>query len=105
MQYPEFLSSDSPTRKVGGEPLKGFKSIKRPIPMLSLDNTYNFNELRNFDKRVKSLLSADTDIEYSIEPKIDGVAVRIVYDKGLFVLAASRGNGTIGDDITENICI
>lgn len=103
MQYPEFLSSDSPTRKVGGEPLKGFKSIKHPIPMLSLDNTYNFNELRNFDKRVKSLLSADTDIEYSIEPKIDGVAVRIVYDKGLFVLAASRGNGTIGDDITENI--
>ncbi|RKX69790.1 DNA ligase (NAD(+)) LigA, partial [candidate division TA06 bacterium] len=103
MQYPEFLSSDSPTQKVGGEPLRGFKSIKHPIPMLSLDNTYSFNELRNFDKRVKSLMSADIDIEYSIEPKIDGVAVRIVYDEGLFFLGASRGNGTIGDDITENI--
>ncbi len=103
MQYPEFLSSDSPTQKVGGEPLKGFKSIKHPIPMLSLDNTYNFNELRNFDKRVKTLLSVDIDIEYSVEPKIDGVAVRIVYEGGMFVLAASRGNGTIGDNITENI--
>ncbi|NIA23543.1 MAG: NAD-dependent DNA ligase LigA [Proteobacteria bacterium] len=102
-KFPDFVTPDSPTRKVGGEPLMEFKSVRHPIPMLSLDNTYNFEEIKEFDKRIKELLKTDNDVEYAVEPKIDGVAVRAVYENGILVLGATRGNGVVGDDITENI--
>ncbi len=102
-QFPQLITPDSPTQKVGGEPLKEFKSVRHELPMLSLDNTYNFDEIREFDRRIKELLGVNEDIEYTVEPKIDGVAVRVVYEKGVLKLGATRGNGIVGDDITENI--
>ena len=102
-KFPDLITPDSPTRKVGGEPLTEFKSVRHPIPMLSLDNTYSFDEIEEFDRRIKDLLKTDNDIEYVVEPKIDGVAVRVVYEDGVLVLGATRGNGVVGDDITENI--
>ncbi len=101
-EYPELDSPDSPTHRVGGEPIEGFREIEHDVPMLSLDNTYSFQELRDFDGRVRRALGA-TSVEYCVEPKIDGVAVSLRYDGGRFVAGATRGNGRRGDDITGNL--
>jgi len=101
-KYPEFQSPDSPTQKVGGGLISGFKTVPHSKPMLSLDNTYNEEEIKEFDKRVKKILNTSV-VEYVCELKIDGVSIALRYNDGSLVQALSRGNGLEGDDITENI--
>ncbi|MDP8228689.1 MAG: NAD-dependent DNA ligase LigA [Candidatus Electryoneaceae bacterium] len=100
-QYPELLTSDSPTQRVGGEPLAGFEQVTHSEPMLSLANCYSVDELRDFDRRVQELYGKNP--EYVCELKIDGVAVKLTYRNRRFVLGATRGNGLVGDDITANL--
>jgi DNA ligase (NAD+) len=101
-QFPELITPDSPTQKVGGEPLKAFKPVRHERPMLSLDNTYSQEELREFVRRVQRLLPNET-LEWVVEPKIDGVAINLRYENGEFTSGATRGDGTTGDDITQNL--
>ncbi len=100
-QFPKLITPDSPTQRVGGEPLKEFKSIEHKIKMLSLDNTYSEEELLEFDRRVKKGLGKQ--VKYEVTLKIDGVAVTLHYKDGRLVLGATRGDGIHGDDITQNI--
>jgi len=99
--YPGLASPDSPTQRVGGEPLREFRAVEHKSKMLSLDNTYSEDELREFDRRVQKLLGHAASYEVTL--KIDGVAVTLVYVKGSFVLGATRGDGVSGDDITQNL--
>ncbi len=99
-EYPDLITSDSPTQRIGGEPIKGFTTVEHKIPMLSLDNAYSYDELREFDDRVKKTV---TDYEYICEPKIDGVSIALIYENGIFVRGATRGDGIKGDDITSNL--
>jgi DNA ligase (NAD+) len=99
-KYPDLVTLDSPTQRVGGEPLNGFTTVKHKVAMLSLANTYTYDELREFDERVKKNV---VDIEYVVEPKIDGVGVALLYENGIFVRGATRGDGIKGDDITSNL--
>ena len=101
-RYPEYRRDDSPTLKVGGQPLKEFNTVSHKIPMLSIDNTYSEEELIEFDKRVKKTAGI-RDVDYVVELKYDGVAVSLMYENGIFVKGASRGDGWTGDDITENL--
>jgi DNA ligase (NAD+) len=101
--FPEYLSPDSPTQRVGAPPLDAFNSVVHAVPMLSLDNAFGEEEVRDFDGRLKRLFGSDADIEYIVEPKIDGVAVELVYEDGLFVQGSTRGDGTVGEDVTLNI--
>jgi DNA ligase (NAD+) len=101
-KFPQFASEDSPTRRVGGRPLKQFAQIAHRVPMLSLDNTYSEEELREFYARITRLLPNEK-IPVVIEPKVDGVAVSLLYEKGELRYAATRGDGTTGDDITQNV--
>ena len=101
-EFPEFITPDSPTQRVGEEVIEGFVTVKHLSPMLSMDNTYSHEELREFDKRVKKGLKGQK-IEYTVELKIDGVSVVLLYKKGKFVRGASRGDGIKGDDISNNV--
>src|SRR6184192_514170 len=101
-QFPDLLTPDSPTQRVGGKPLKAFAQIQHRAPMLSLDNTYSEEEVANFYKRITRLLP-DEKIPVVIEPKVDGVAVSVMYEKGRLKYAATRGDGLVGDDITQNV--
>lgn len=100
--FPELKTPDSPSERVGGAPLKQFKTVRHVIPMLSMDNTYSYDELREFDKRVKRGLNRN-EVEYFVEEKIDGVSISITYEKGIFTLGATRGDGNFGDDVTQNL--
>lgn len=100
--HPDLITPDSPTRRVGGEPVKRFGPVAYDPPMLSLDNTYNETEVREFDARLCRTLDTDS-IEYACEPKIDGVAIALVYDDGVLVQGSTRGDGARGDDITLNL--
>src|ERR1051325_2289782 len=100
--FPDLVTPDSPSQRVGGTPLKEFRPVQHLKPMMSLDNTYNIEELRQFDARVKRLLPGES-IEYVLEPKIDGVAVNLLYENGVLRIGATRGDGTTGDDITANL--
>ena len=100
-EYPRYKTADSPTQRVGGAPLKEFKTVKHNFPMLSIDNTYSSEELLDFDRRVTKLLTEKT--EYVVEPKIDGVAVSLIYENGYFIQGVSRGDGYHGDEITANL--
>lgn len=100
--FPELSSSDSPTQRVGGAPLKEFGQVTHSIPMMSLDNTYSAQELIDFGTRVKKLLDTRRH-SFILEPKIDGCAISIRYEKGLMTYACTRGDGKTGDDITGNI--
>jgi len=100
--FPDLATPDSPSRRVGGEPLKEFKPVRHAVPMMSLENTYSQEELRDFVKRVQKLLP-DEKLEWVVEPKVDGVAVSLRYEDGQFIVGATRGNGTEGDDITANL--
>jgi len=93
---------DSPTVRIGGKPTKNFPNVAHPVPMLSLSNTYNLDELRDFDRRVKSILEHNA-YSYNVELKYDGMALRLRYENGKLVLGATRGDGSMGDDITPNI--
>src|SRR5689334_12533806 len=101
-QFPDLLTPDSPTQHVGGKPLEAFAQIQHRSPMLSLDNTYSEEEVANFYKRIMRLLP-DEKIPVVIEPKVDGVAVSVMYENGRLKYAATRGDGVVGDDITQNI--
>ncbi|MCX7995344.1 MAG: NAD-dependent DNA ligase LigA [candidate division WOR-3 bacterium] len=100
-RFPELITPDSPTQRVGGEPLKEFKTVEHKIKMLSLDNTYSEEELLEFDRRVKKGLGRP--VKYEVTLKVDGVAVALHYKDGKFVLGATRGDGIHGDDITQNL--
>jgi len=98
--YPELRQDDSPTQKVGGDILDGFTKVEHQVPMMSLSNVFNETELRQFDERIFNVAS---NYSYVTELKIDGLAVSIIYEKGKFVKAATRGNGVVGEDITLNV--
>jgi DNA ligase (NAD+) len=100
--HPELATSDSPSQRVGGAPLKEFQPVKHIVPMLSLDNTYSQQELRDFVGRVQRILPEET-LDWMVEPKVDGVAISLRYEKGSFVVGATRGDGSTGDDITVNL--
>lgn len=99
-QFPEFITPDSPTQRIGGEPLKIFPTVEHKIPMLSLDNTYSYEELEEFDKRIRKEISS---FNYLVQLKIDGVAVSLTYENWRLKRAATRGDGKRGDEITQNI--
>ncbi|HHT9129947.1 MAG TPA: NAD-dependent DNA ligase LigA [Candidatus Brocadiaceae bacterium] len=103
--HPELITPDSPTQRVGEKPLTQFPSIEHKIPMLSIDNTYSDEELKEFDHRIKRMagIDAHNDVEYVVELKIDGVAITLWYENGLFVRGATRGDGFRGDDVTANL--
>ena len=102
-KHPEFIADNSPTRRVGGQPLSSFQTIKHTIPMLSLANAMNQNELEAFDVQIKKFLNTNEKIEYIGEPKLDGLAVELVYKNGIFSYGSTRGDGINGENITENL--
>lgn len=104
-EYPELLTPDSPTQRVGSAPLDQFEQVKHRVAMLSLNNAFSEDELDDFDRRVKTRLEAEDDrvIEYAAEPKLDGLAVSMRYENGVFVQGATRGDGSTGENVTENI--
>lgn len=102
-QYPELITPDSPSQKVGGAPLDAFEQVTHKMAMLSLDNAMNEEELIAFDKRVKDRLKDNADLAYACEPKLDGLAVSLVYEKGILIQAATRGDGATGENITVNV--
>src|SRR5256885_16909375 len=95
----EFFSPDSPTQRVGGDVQTELKSVRHAVPMMSIDHTYSEDEVRAFDQRVRKALDGQTP-HYVLEPKIDGASVNLRYENGHLVLAATRGRGNVGDDIT-----
>lgn len=101
-QYPELITPDSPTRRVGAAPLKGFGEVRHEVRMLSLDNSFTDAELADFDRRVRERLGED-EVEYAAEPKLDGLAVSLLYEQGQLVRAATRGDGETGEDVTQNV--
>lgn len=100
-EFPELQTPDSPSQRVGGKPLDAFVKVQHDIPMLSLGNAFNEEELRDFDRRVKN--GTDAEVSYVCELKIDGLAVSLKYEDGVFVRGATRGDGTTGEDITKNL--
>ena len=100
---PKLITSDSPTQRVGAKPLASFVSAKHEVPMLSLGNVFTVEELEAFEVRLKDRLKRDINIDYTAEPKLDGLAVSLIYKKGLLVRGATRGDGATGEDITENV--
>ena len=101
--HPDLITPDSPTRRVGGSPSASFPVVRHPVPMLSIGNTYNDEEIRDFDRRIRDLLGPDREYAYAVELKIDGVAVSLRYENGALALGATRGDGEQGDDITANL--
>ena len=104
-QHPELLSDDSPSQRVGGAALPSFSQVSHAVPMLSLDNAFSEEELEAFDRRISDRLNYkdDQQIDYVCEPKLDGVAVSLLYNQGLLVCGATRGDGKVGEDITANV--
>ncbi|ENX3945678.1 NAD-dependent DNA ligase LigA [Photobacterium damselae] len=102
-EHPEWVTIDSPSQRVGGVPLDGFTQVKHELPMLSLDNAFNDDELRAFQKRIQDRLNDASAIQYCCEPKLDGLAVSLLYENGVLVQAATRGDGTTGENITNNV--
>jgi DNA ligase (NAD+) len=100
--HPELVTPDSPTQRVGGEPIEGFEQVRHAVPMLSIDNTYSEAELREFDSRVRKLLRGE-EPQYVVEQKIDGVSVSLTYERGALTRGATRGDGAVGDNITHNV--
>jgi len=99
---PQLVTPDSPTQRVAGEPLEGFAAVRHVVPMLSIDNTYNADELKAFDERVRKGLGTG-DYDYVVELKIDGLAISLRYERGKLATAATRGDGEAGDDVTTNV--
>jgi DNA ligase (NAD+) len=102
-QHPELLTSDSPTQRVGAAPAAAFGAVKHRLAMLSLDNAFSDEEVRDFDRRIRERLGRDASIRYSAEPKLDGLAVSARYENGVYVQGATRGDGETGEDITQNL--
>lgn len=100
-EYPDLVSAHSPTQRVGAEPLEGFQKVQHAIPMLSLSNVFNEEDIRNFHRQVTDVIGED--VTYVCELKIDGLAISLIYENGAFVQGATRGDGTTGEDITSNL--
>ena len=101
-EYPELVTADSPTQRVGAAPLKAFGEVRHEMRMLSLDNAFSDEELMDFDRRVRERLETDS-VEYAAEPKLDGLAISLLYQDGKLVRAATRGDGETGEDVTQNV--
>ena len=101
--YPDLVTSDSPTQRVGAAPLEKFTSFQHDTPMLSLANAFSETDIRDFEDRIKRLLGRTQAIRFVVEPKLDGVAVNLVYERGVFTAGATRGDGTVGEDVTQNL--
>ena len=102
-EHPELVTADSPTQRVGVTPTDEFAEVRHRVPMLSLDNAFTDEDLRAFDRRVRERLGTGDEIDYSAEPKLDGLAISVTYENGVFVRAATRGDGTTGEDVTANV--
>ncbi|PSV28725.1 MULTISPECIES: NAD-dependent DNA ligase LigA [unclassified Photobacterium] len=102
-EHPEWITVDSPSQRVGGAALEGFTQVKHEIAMLSLDNAFNDDDLRAFQKRLQDRLRSGATLSYCCEPKLDGLAVSLMYEKGVLVQAATRGDGATGENITHNV--
>jgi DNA ligase (NAD+) len=102
-QHPELVVPESPTQRVGGEPVAGFAEVTHAVPMLSLDNAFDSETVVSFDQRVRERLEQDGAIQYTAEPKLDGMAISLRYEKGRLVQAATRGDGRVGEDVTHNV--
>ncbi len=102
-QYPELVTPDSPSQRVGAPPMEAFETVRHDLPMLSLANGFDEGEIREFDRRVRRMLKMDAVIEYVGEPKMDGLAIEIRYENGLLTRGATRGDGLTGEDVTANI--
>ena len=102
-EHPDLITSDSPTQRIGAKPLEAFGNIKHTVPMLSLSNAFTGEEAADFDNRIKKLLKIDSSIEYVAEPKMDGLAVELVYRDGRFKAGSTRGDGYTGEDVTQNL--
>ncbi|GAK56292.1 DNA ligase [Candidatus Vecturithrix granuli] len=101
--HPDLITPDSPTQRVGAAPLEKFGTVTHSIPMLSLANAMDEEELREFDHRIKRTLGTEAEIEYVFEPKIDGLAVEVVYENGMLVMGSTRGDGITGENVTQNL--
>ncbi|NMA15187.1 MAG: NAD-dependent DNA ligase LigA, partial [Clostridia bacterium] len=99
-KYPDLVTPDSPSQRVGGKPAQGFQTVRHRAPLLSLSNAFNAGDLQAFHRRVTESVG---DVEYVVEFKIDGLTVALVYQDGLLVSGATRGDGIIGEDITQNL--
>ncbi|MBL8200559.1 MAG: NAD-dependent DNA ligase LigA [Chromatiales bacterium] len=102
-RHPELVVPESPTQRVGAVPVSGFAEVRHGIPMLSLDNAFSTVDIENFDRRVRERLETDGAIEYSAEPKLDGAAINLWFENGELTRAATRGDGTVGEDVTHNV--
>src|SRR3954470_1886003 len=103
-EHPDLVTPDSPTQRVAGRPTEGFPTVAHIAPMLSLDNAYNEEELRAFDERVrKGAGLGDAPVAYVAELKIDGLSIALTYEDGVLVRGATRGDGTLGEDVTPNV--
>ena len=103
VRYPDLITPDSPTQRVGARPLEKFETWPHTVPMLSLENAFNREEVREFDERVKRFLNRTEDLIYTVEPKMDGLAIELIYKQGLLVRSATRGDGVVGEDVTQNV--
>src|SRR5258706_4397778 len=101
-EHPELVTADSPTARVGAAPREGFQSVRHTKPMLSLDNAFSFDALRDFDRRVREGIGRE-EIEYIAEHKFDGLSISLLYEDGVLVRGVTRGDGTTGEDVTPNI--
>jgi len=102
-QFPALATPDSPTQRVGGEPVAGFVQVRHELPMLSLDNAFSDQSVLDFDARIRERLQREETLIYAAEPKLDGTAISIVYENGVLIRAATRGDGVTGEDVTHNV--
>ena len=105
MKHPELITADSPTQRVGSTPVSAFQSVAHRLPMLSLDNAFAADEVADFNRRIVDRLELEEGvvIDYAAEPKLDGAAVSLLFEEGRFVRAATRGDGSRGEDITHSV--
>ncbi len=101
--FPELITPDSPTQRIGGEPLKEFKKVKHDYPMLSFNDAFSEDDMRDWVERINKYLNRNLDLEFYCEPKIDGLAISLVYENGIFIKGATRGNGKVGENVTSNL--
>lgn len=102
-KHPELISPDSPTQRIGAAPLSAFREIAHAIPMLSLDNVFDHDELMDFNERIQKILKSDKEIDFVCEPKFDGLAISLTYKNGHLITAATRGDGQVGEEVTQNV--
>ena len=103
--HPELQAVDSPTQRVGGEPLDSLEKFAHPTPMLSLENSYEAQEIRDWDERIRKLLGEDgrSELRFLVEPKLDGIAMELIYEQGVLAVGVTRGNGEVGQLVTNNV--